>query len=372
MPSPTPIDRARDIGQSIWLDYLSRELLESGKLQNYIDRGLRGVTSNPKIFDQAMSEGAEYDASIARLARQGRSPAEIYETLAVEDVQAACDLFLPYFRKKLPHDGFVSLEVSPKLAYDPKGTVEEARRLWRAVDRPNVMIKVPATVEGLPALRKLISEGVNVNVTLLFGVPRYREVATAYLDGIEQASRQGLDPGAIHSVASFFLSRIDVLVDSKLDEIAEQDPERAEQAKKLRGEAAIASARLAYRSYLEIFGSSRFEQLQRRGAEPQRLLWGSTSAKDPAYSDVKYVDPLVGPDTVNTLPEKTFEAFLDHGSPRGALTEGFASAAKTLEQLSVVGVDIEEVVEQLIREGVDKFEQPFDHLLEGLARKKAA
>ena len=370
--APSPVARAHKIGQSIWLDYLSRKMLQSGKLTGYLSRGLRGVTSNPKIFDQAMSEGSEYDDSIQRLAREGKSPLEIYETLAVEDVQKAADLLRPCLGKGLPQDGFVSLEVSPRIAHDTELTVDEARRLWRKVDRPNVMIKVPATSEGLPAIRQLTSEGINVNVTLLFGVPRYREVADAYLEGLEEAVRQGRSVESISSVASFFLSRIDVLVDSKLDEIAEQDKTRAVTAKELRGEIAIASAKLAYRSYEEILASERFQRLADEGAQPQRLLWGSTSSKDPSYSDVKYVNALVGPDTVNTLPEDTFEAFLDHGHAENVLARDYPKAEDRLERLQQLNIDLAEVTQQLIDEGVEKFSKPFNHLLEGLAAKKAA
>lgn len=365
------VQRTHDFGQSIWLDYLSRELIESGTLTEYIERGIRGVTSNPKIFDQALSEGQRYDETIRRMAAEDASPLEIYERVAVEDVQRAADLLRPHFGHALPQDGFVSLEVSPKLAHDTNGTIQEARRLWKAVDRPNVMIKVPGTAKGMPAIRRLTSEGINVNVTLLFGVPQYRQAASAYIEGLTDAAKSGRDVASIHSVASFFLSRIDVLVDGLLDEIA-QDESRAGQARFLRGKAAIASAKLAYHAYQELFQSERFLKFAQRGAEPQHLLWGSTSAKDPSYSDVKYVEALIGPATVNTVPPETFEAFADHGHAESLLGEDVPEAARRMELLESIGINMSDVTQRLIQEGVEKFEEPFDHMLRSLQEKKAA
>lgn len=345
--------------------------MESGRLGEYLDQGLRGITSNPKIFASAISEGDAYTESIRTLSRQGLSPTEVYETLAVADIRKAADMLAPYFQSGLPHDGFVSLEVSPKLAHDAEGTIEEAVRLWREVNRPNVLIKVPATREGLDAIRALIAQGVNVNVTLLFSLPRYREVAMAYLQGLEDALNQGRNLQTVHSVASFFLSRIDVLVDEKLDERIE-GRRHPETARSLRGKVAIASAKLAYRNFGEIFGGRRFRALQNRGALPQRLLWGSTSVKDPAYDELMYANALVGPDTVNTLPEKTFKAFAERGRADDVLARDVGEAARTLEQLAEVGIDIANVTDQLLDEGVRKFEDPFDELIENLEERIAA
>ncbi len=369
MQSDNPVGRASRIGQSIWLDFLSRELLDSGRLKRFIDLGLRGITSNPKIFDSAISEGREYDAPIRRFSGQGKTPMEIYERLAVEDIQNAADQLRPSFNDGLPHDGFVSLEVSPHLAFDANKTIEEGKRLWAAVDRPNVLIKVPATEPGLEAIRALIGEGVSVNVTLLFSLPRYRETATAYIRGLEDALAAGRDVSRIHSVASFFLSRIDVLVDKKLDAIK---GERRDLAQSLRGEVAVASAKSAYQDYLRIFNGDRFEKLRERGAQPQRLLWASTSTKDPQYSDVKYANALVGPDTVDTLPEDTFLAFVDHGVAENVLGKEPDEADKTLAGLAEVGIDIDQVTAQLLDEGVDKFIKPFDSLIGSLEKKMAA
>lgn len=369
--SENPVARASRIGQSIWLDDLSRDLIESGGLKKYIDVGLRGVTSNPKIFAAAISEGSAYDQPIQELAHRGRSAVEIYETLAVEDIQAAADQLRPYFQRGLPHDGFVSLEVSPRLAHEARGTIEEAQRLCRAVDRPNVLIKVPATEEGLEAIRALIGQGINVNVTLLFSLPRYREVALAYTQGVEDALDQGRNVRDIHSVASFFLSRIDVLVDSKLDERIESGP-NADAARALRGKCAIASAKLAYRSFQETFKSDRFQALAQGGATPQRLLWGSTSVKDSAYDELMYANALVGPDTVDTLPAGTFRAFVERGKAEDVLAQEVDEAAKTLGLLEDLGIKMTDVTEQLLREGVRKFDEPFTELLDGLEAKIAA
>lgn len=365
------VQRTHEVGQSIWLDYLSRELIESGKLEEYIQRGIRGVTSNPKIFDQALSESECYDETIRDMASQGASPVEIYERVAIEDIRRAADLLRPSFGTDLQQDGFVSLEVSPKLAYDTGGTIEQARRLWKAVDRPNLMIKVPGTQAGMPAIRCLTSEGINVNVTLLFGIPQYRQAAAAYVDGLNDALASGRDLSSIRSVASFFLSRIDVLVDGLLDEIAENEP-RAVQVRAVRGKAAIASAKLAYRACRDLFQSEQFLKLAQHGAVPQHLLWGSTSVKDPSYSDVKYVEALIGPATVNTVPPATFEAFASHGRVEPLLAEDPRKAARILEEIEEVGIDMTEATSRLIQEGVKKFEKPFEHMLGHLEQKKAA
>ncbi|MGP8050396.1 MAG: transaldolase [Desulfobaccales bacterium] len=358
-----PLIKLRGCGQSVWLDNLSRHLLNSGDLQRLIDAdGLGGVTSNPAIFEKAIVGSPDYDDDIGRLSRQGQGTQEIYETLTVSDVQRAADLLLPVFRKLEGTDGFVSLEVNPHLAHDTSGTIAEARRLWGKLDRPNVFIKVPATHEGLPAIRQLISEGINVNVTLLFGLPRYREVAEAYTSGLEERTARG-EHLRVASVASFFLSRIDTLVDQTLKRLGGA-------AAALEGEVAIASAKVAYAIYRQLCGGDRFKALQEKGARPQRLLWASTSTKNPAYSDVKYVEPLIGPETINTMPQETINAYRDHGQPASRLSQGADQAAAVLQRLPELGIDLNQVTQQLEDEGVEKFNQPYDKLLESLEGKR--
>jgi transaldolase len=358
-------------GQSIWLDYIRRKMIESGELKKYIDEdGLRGVTSNPAIFDKAIAGSDDYDAAIRKLAQAGKSIQEIYETLTVEDVGAAADVFRQLFNRVDGKDGFVSLEVNPHLAHDTDGTIAEARHLWQALNRPNVLIKVPATKEGLTAIRQLISEGINVNVTLLFGLPRYKEVAEAYISGLEALAAKGQSIREVASVASFFLSRIDVLLDPQLQKIAASGGANAKGAEELTGQIAIASAKIAYTIYAEIFGSERFKKLSNQGARPQRLLWASTSTKNPAYSDVKYVEPLIGPETVNTLPLETMEAYKDHGHPASRLTEEVDRYAYYLQRLPELGIDLNAATQQLEDEGVAKFNKPFDSLMETLKEKQ--
>jgi transaldolase len=366
-----PLLKLATFGQSIWLDYIRRQMIDSGELQKLIDDdGLKGVTSNPAIFEKAIAGSPDYDAAIRTLAQAGKSVAEIYQNLTVEDVQRAADLFRPLYDRVKGKDGFISLEVNPHLAHDTQGTIAEARHLWQAVGRPNVLIKVPATQEGLPAIRQLISEGINVNVTLLFGLPRYREVAEAYISGLEARLAQGKPLNPVASVASFFLSRIDVLLDPKLEAMAAAGGPQAPGAKELIGQVAIASAKVAYTIYREIFGSERFKKLAQQGARPQRLLWASTSTKNPAYSDVKYVEPLIGPNTVNTLPVETLEAYRDHGNPATRLTEEVDRAAACLQRLPELGLDLNHATQQLEDEGVEKFNQPFDSLLGTLEGKR--
>ncbi len=359
-----PLVKAQDFGQSIWLDFLGRGLIVSGDLQRMIEEdGVRGVTSNPSIFEKAIGQTEDYDEAIAEMARAGKSAEEVYETLTVEDVQNATDLLRPLYDRTDGQHGFVSLEVNPHLARDTTGTVAEARRLWAAVDRPNLLIKVPATVEGLPAIEQLISEGINVNITLLFGLPRYAEVAEAYIAGIEQRVARGEEVCRIASVASFFLSRIDVLVDSMLEVKMQGEGREAEIAAKLRGEVAVASAKVAYQMYLETFGATRWRILADHGARVQRLLWASTSTKTPEYSDVKYVEPLMGPETVNTLPVETLDAYRDHGDPKLRIEDGLDHAREVLELLPEVGIDIDQVTARLVDEGIEKFNQPYDKLM---------
>ena len=354
-----PLKELEALGQSIWLDYIRRDLITSGRLKKMIEQdGLRGMTSNPAIFDKAISESHDYDDLIDSLSNKKSLP-EIYDALTIRDIQDAADTFRSLYDRLAGHDGYVSLEVNPHLAHDTKGTVAEARRLWSTVKRPNVLIKVPATLEGVPAISELIGEGINVNVTLLFGLPRYREVAEAYIKGLEILDSKGKLLENVASVASFFLSRIDVLLDPILEKMG---------AKELVGEVAIASAKLAYPIYKEIFSSERFKKLESKGARPQRLLWASTSTKNPAYSDVKYVEPLIGPNTVNTIPLETFEAYKDHGKPELRLEKNVDKAKKVFETLASIGINIDVVTEELVVEGVDKFNKPFDHLMESIEK----
>jgi len=368
-----PLLKLQDFGQSIWLDFLRRGLYTSGELERMIQEdGLRGMTSNPAIFEKAIAGSHDYDDAIRALALEGKSATETYETLVVQDVQHATDIFEPIYDKSQGRDGFVSLEVSPHLAYDTESTVAEARRLWAAVDRPNLMIKVPGTLEGLPAIEQLIAEGINVNVTLLFGLPRYREVIEAYIAGLEARAAQGQRLDRIASVASFFLSRIDVLVDPMLEDRMQQDGPKAELAKSLHGQVAIASAKVAYQIYQEAFGSERFQELAAKGARTQRLLWASTSTKNPAYSDIKYVEALIGPETVNTLPLETVNAYRNHGSPEARLQEGVAEAQSVLGDLGKLGIDLDAATQELEDEGVVKFVRPFDQLMGTLERARQA
>ncbi len=363
-----PLLVLKALGQSVWLDYIQRDLLVGGEIARMISQdGLAGMTSNPAIFEKAIAEHHDYDEAIARLVRSGSSTMQMYEALTQEDVRMAADLLRPVYEQSRGRDGFVSLEVSPRLAYATDETIAEAKRLWAALDRPNVMIKVPATREGLPAIRRLIADGLNINVTLLFSVPRYREVVDAYLSGLEERAAKGLPLDRTASVASFFLSRIDTLVDRLLDGVQEPDEGQAVQA--LRGQAAVASARLAYQYYKELTAGSRWHALARQGAWSQRLLWASTSTKDPAYSDVKYVDALIGSDTVNTLPVETLTAYRDHGQPAIRLENDLDQARALPQALSAFGIDLESVAQQLEDEGVRKFIEPFDKLLQTLERR---
>ena len=331
--------------------------------------GLRGVTSNPSIFDKAIAGSHVYDEDIRTMALDGKDCKAIYEALSQRDVQDAADEFRPVYDETDGKDGYVSLEVNPHLAHDTEGTIAEARRLWAALNRPNVFIKVPATSEGLPAIQQLISEGINVNVTLLFGLPRYRQVAEAYIAGIEHRLYQGKPVQHVASVASFFVGRIDVLVDPLLEKIIAQGGEAAELAKKAHGQVAIASAKVAYQTYKEIFSSDRFKKLTTHDARVQRLLWASTGAKNPNYSDVKYVEALIGAHTVDTVPVETLDAYRDHGEPKARLEQDAREADWVLRQLPALGINIDKVTQQLETEGVEKFNQPFDDLMETLAKK---
>jgi transaldolase/glucose-6-phosphate isomerase len=367
-----PLLKLQSFGQSIWLDYIRRHMMSSGELKQLIEEdGLRGVTSNPSIFEKAIAGSHDYDDAIRAMALEDKSAEGIYQTLTVEDIQRAADLFRPTYDRLKGRDGFVSLEVNPHLAHDTEGTISEARLLWSRLNRPNVMIKVPATQEGLPAIKQLISEGINVNVTLLFGLPRYREVAEAYITGLEERMVRGEPIDHIASAASFFLSRIDVLVDPMLEKRMKEEEAKAERVSKLFGKVAVASAKIAYRIYKEIFRSERFSKLAGRGARPQRVLWASTSTKNPTYSDVRYVEDLIGPETVNTLTQETLHAYRHHGDPALRLEGGLEEAYQVLRQLAEVGIDIHQVTQQLEDEGVEKFNKPYDHLMETLKAKRA-
>ena len=366
------LQRLERFGQSIWMDFIRRGTIVSGELKQLIEEdGLSGVTSNPSIFEKAIAESHDYDEAIRALALEGKSVDEIYATLTVEDIQRTADLFRPVYDRLSGADGFVSLEVSPYLAHDTAGTIADARRLWAAVARPNAMIKVPATREGLPAIQQLIGEGININITLLFGLPRYRQVAEAYLAGLETLAAQRKPLKSVASVASFFLSRIDVLLDPRLEELIATDKSKADLAQQFHGQVAILSAKAAYEIYKEIFASERFRKLKAQGARTQRLLWASTSTKNPAYNDLKYVEALIGPETVDTVPLETLAAYRDHGEPAPRLANGAANASQTLRRLGEVGIDLEVTTQQLEDEGVKKFAKAFDVLMKTLKEKQA-
>ena len=362
------------LGQSIWLDFIRRSLLTSGGLQEYVDKGVRGVTSNPAIFEKAITAGSEYDGELQRLAAEGMSAREIYEALAIADIQRAADILRPVFDAEgkagallAPgDDGYVSLEVNPAMAHDAQGTIAEARRLNNAVDRPNVMIKVPATSEGLVAIERLTAEGLNINVTLMFSLLQYDQVAAAYLRGLEARAEQGESLSEIASVSSFFVSRIDVKIDRLLDAIGTAE------AAALRGKIGIVSAKMAYQRFKATFRGERWVRLANRGAHVQRVLFGSTSTKDPAYPDTLYVDNLIGAETVNTLPPDTIEAFLDHGTAAATLETDVAAALSQLEALDQVGIDLSGATRELLDEGIEKFATPFDSLLGVIEAKRVA
>jgi transaldolase len=366
-----PLCAIQEFGQSIWQDDLRREMILSGELQQLIEKdGISGLTSNPAIFQKAIAGSPEYDSDISTFARQGKTVQEIYEALTVGDVQLAADLFRPLYDRSKGRDGFVSLEVNPHLAHDTDATIAEARRLWQALARPNVMIKVPATTQGLRCIEQLIAEGLNINVTLLFGLPRYRQVAEAYLRGLEALAERGVSLDRSASVASFFLSRIDVFIDPLLQEM--KSTEKKALTEQILGEVAIASAKCAYAIYRDIFEGDRFTALAAQGARPQRLLWASTSTKEPEYSDIKYVEALIGPNTVNTLPRSTLDSYRDHGRPEQRLTQGLEKAEQVLQGLSELGISLNEVTQELEDQGIDKFIKPYDSLMETLAQAVSA
>ena len=376
MTAANPIfDIEQNYGQSIWMDNLSRDLIESGELKELIgSRGIHGITSNPAIFEKAIAGNKIYDADIEVGIKAGKSVDEIYESLVFDDITNACDIFSSVYEETKGLDGYVSIEVPPNLAKDTETTISEARRYYQAIGRSNVMIKIPGTAEGLPAVEQVISEGINVNVTLLFSVDSYVETAWAYIRGLEKRAEAGEDISNISSVASFFLSRIDSNIDNRIDaKLAEGEKTLEKEAKlaAVKGKVAIANAKIAYQKYKEIFGSDRWKALAAKGAKVQRLLWASTSTKNPEYSDVMYVDELVGPDTVNTLPPKTIEACADHCDPASRIESNIEDAYKVIESLKDpdIDIDLDAVMAELLEEGIDKFIKPFDSLMASLESK---
>jgi transaldolase len=357
-------------GQSPWMDYIRRDLLTGGGLKKFIaEDGLRGQTSNPTIFEKAINGSTLYNDILNAPEAKSLNAKQLYEKIAIRDVQDACDIFRPVYDESKHRDGYVSLEVSPLLANDTNGTMEEARRLWKAVNRPNVMIKVPATPQGVPAIRQLLEDGLNINITLLFAQSAYEKVAEAFIAALEARAAKGQPINQIASVASFFVSRIDTLIDSKIDSLLKTAAGDAKiLLESLHGTIAIANAKLTYKKYLELFGGPRWKALAAKGAQTQRLLWASTSTKNPKYRDVLYVEELIGADTVDTIPPATFDAFRDHGKLRPSLTEDVAGAARHMENLAKAGISMKEVTEQLVADGVRLFAEAFKTLLEATGK----
>ncbi|MBL8012981.1 MAG: transaldolase [Candidatus Omnitrophica bacterium] len=365
-----PLLELKEQGQAIWLDHIQRSLMTSGELQRLIDEdGLSGMTSNPAIFEKAIVETTDYNNALPKLSHAGLEPKAIYEKLAVEDIRLAASIFEPVYRQTNGDDGYVSMEVSPHLACDTRGTIQEARRLWDAINRPNVMIKVPATAEGMGAIEELTALGINVNVTLIFSLDVYQDVAEAYIRGMKRLSQERSELSGVQSVASFFVSRIDTVVDKAIDQELSAAPSQKKAAalKSIRGKTAIANAKLAYERWEKIFSSGLWRKLQSRGAKTQRLLWASTGTKDPNYRDVLYVESLIGPQTINTMPPATFKAFKDHGQVSPTLTENIDQARATMNVLQTMGISFKVVTDQLLVDAVEKFLKPFDSLLAKLS-----
>jgi len=373
-----PLVEVQKFGQSIWYDNIRRGIITSGQLQGMIDGdGLLGITSNPAIFEKAVVGSHDYDQAIRALVNQGvGSAVEVYERLAMEDIQWACDMMHPVYERTSGRDGYVSFEVAPSLANDTKGTIDYARRAYAQIGRENVLIKVPGTPEGMTAITTLIGEGISINVTLLFSVEAYEACAHAYIDGLEKYAASGRNPGKVASVASFFISRIDSLIDDKLAKLAEKatDPAKKKQIEGLYGAVAIANGVVAYESYKKIVASDRWRALAAKGAQTQRVLWASTSTKNPSYPKTKYVDDLIAPDTVNTIPEETFVEYRKSGKPHAALVGSWdktlAEAKATMKSLETVGISMKEVTDQLLREGIKKFVDPFDELIASIDKKR--
>lgn len=367
------VEIGNQYGQSIWMDNLSRDLIESGELKQSIsDKGIRGITSNPAIFEKAIAGNKIYDSAIESGIKSSKSVQEIYEDLIFTDIRNACDIFMPVYEETDGLDGYVSIEVPPNLAKDTESTIAEARRYYKTIDRPNLMIKIPGTPEGLPAVEQAISEGMSVNVTLLFSVKSYIDTAWAYIKGLEKRAAAGEDISKVSSVASFFLSRIDSNIDDRIDsKLSSADGEAKAKLEAIKGKVAIANAKIAYQKYKEIFSGDRWEALAAKGAKVQRLLWASTSTKNPEYSDVMYVDELVGVDTVNTLPPNTIEACVDHCDPANRIETDLDSAHKIIDGLKddAVDIDLDAVMDELLEEGIDKFIKPFESLMSSLESK---
>jgi transaldolase len=376
LPNPgatgtNPIKALNDFGQSPWMDYIRRDLLTGGGLKKMIDQdGLRGQTSNPTIFEKAITGGQFYSDITDSPEAKKLDAKGVYEKIAIRDVQDATDIFKGVYADTKHRDGYVSLEVSPLLANNTQGTIEEARRLWKSVNRPNVMIKVPATPEGIPAIRQLLEDGININITLLFAQSAYEQVAEAYLSALEARAKKGEDISKIASVASFFVSRIDTLIDGKIEEQLKTERDAGKKAllQSIEGKVAIANAKLTYKKYQELFGGARWKALAAKGAQTQRLLWASTSTKNPKYRDVLYVEELIGADTVDTIPPATFDAFRDHGKLRKSLTENVDAAAKTMSDLEKSGISMKEVTEKLVVDGVKLFADAFNKLLDATGK----
>ncbi|HEY3876501.1 MAG TPA: transaldolase [Candidatus Kapabacteria bacterium] len=368
-----PWKEAERLGQSLWYDNLSRNFIANGKIASMVDElGLRGITSNPSIFEKSISSGNEYDDDIEQAIRDGLTTPEIYERLTTDDVRNAADILRPVYDRTNGEDGYISIEVEPRLAHETDGTIEAARRLWKTVNRPNVMIKIPGTKAGLPAIRQCLSEGININITLLFGIENYVEVAHAYLDALNDRLKRGEDISRIASVASFFLSRVDTNVDKKIEAKIGAADGAASHIRALLGKAAVANAKLAYEKYLDLFRGLEFGNLKAKGARTQRCLWASVSTKNPKYNDVMYVEPLIGADTVCTAPDETIKAFSDHGKAALTLSSDLDAAHQTIEELLKHGIDTEQVAVELQVEGVKKFEDAFDSLAKNLDAKRAA
>ena len=370
-----PLLHLKTFGQSVWYDNIDRAQLLSGQFHRLIDEdGIVGTTANPTIFEKSISSGHAYDEQMQQLISEGKSTQEIYEALVITDIRRVADLLRPIYDRTHGQDGFVSLEVSPDLAQDTEGTLSEVRHLWKTLDRPNLMVKIPATPEGIPAIRQALSEGININITLIFSLANYRQVANAYLSALEKRIAEGKDISHIASVASFFVSRVDVLVDQLLEDKIRATSNRTmqEKLKALEGKAAIANARLVYQEFKRIFNSPRFQVLKESGAYVQRPLWASTSTKNPAYRDVLYAEELIGPDTVDTMPLQTIENFRDHGRVRLSIEDDIPQAKAELVTLEEVGISYTQVTQQLQEEGVQKFAESFHKLFKGIEEKQKA
>jgi len=370
-----PLLKLQEQGQSVWYDNIDRAQLNSGEFKKMLDNdGIVGVTANPTIFEKSISAGHAYDEQMQELLRAGKSTSEIYEALVIKDIQTVADMLRPIYDRTNGQDGYVSLEVSPELANDTQGTISEAERFWKMVNRPNLMIKIPATPAGIPAIYETLRKGINVNITLIFSIQSYREVVDAYIRALEDRNGEGLEIDHIASVASFFVSRVDTLVDKLLDEKikASNDPDEQEKLKSLQGKAAIANARIVYQEFKKLFSTPRFESLKHAGAHVQRPLWASTSTKNPAYRDVLYAEELIGPDTVDTMPLETIVKFRDHGVVRHSIEDDLDGAKKTLDTLEQVGISYDQITRQLQDEGVEKFVDSFHQLFNGIESKKKA